>query len=272
MDRNRSIGLVVLILLIIVGIVFFLFMNPGQATNGNETKMGIYNNGTTWIHVLMAFENVTVINGTVNQSLGDQGPINIENTTSNNIKTTTFYVDAWLKPNENGSPVDNLTGKEVIDLSKIVGYGDQAVPNGVAFPTKIWISMYGPGINENAEPVNNMSFLIQGWSMNSTPPANPKLVTVKAVEPELYNFKFTNLHVNPLPSNINDNKLTIIQDPSSFATLLSQMGNDTQYISVEFVVVDSDFKLIIARNSLFNLGFNNTRSYGPNTISAIADH
>ena len=271
MNRNKIIGLVILIL-VIAGIIFFLFMNSQQANNGNETKMGIYNNGTTWIHVLMAFENVTVVNGTLNQSLGNQGPLVVNNTTSNNLKTTTFYVDAWLKPNENGASLDNLTGKEIIDLSDIVGYGNQAIPNGVAFPTKIWICLYGPGINESAKPVNNMSFLVQGWSMNSTSPANPKLVTVKALEPELYNFKFTDLHVNPLPSNINDNKLNVIQDPSTFATLLSQMGNDTQYISVEFIDVDSNFKLIIARNSLFNLGFNNTRSYGPNTISAIADH
>lgn len=272
MNRNRIIGLVILILLIIAGILFFLFMNPGPATNANETKMGIYNNGTTWIHVLMAFENVTVVNGTQNQSLGNQGPLVIQNATNNSLNTTTFYVDAWLKPNENGMSVDNLTGQATINLSEIVGYRNHPISNGVVFPTKMWICLYGPGINESAEPANNMSFLIQGWSMNSSPPANPKLVTVKAVEPELYNFKFTNVKVNPLPSNVNDNKLTIIQDPSTFATLLAGMGNDTRYINVEFIVVDSDFKLIIERNSLFNLGFNNTGSYGPNTISAIADH
>ena len=272
MNRNRLIGLIILILLIFAGILFFIFMNSEQTSNGNETKMGIYNNGTTWIHVLMAFENVTVVNGTLNQSLGDQGPLVIENATNDSLNTTTFYVDAWLKPNENGTSMDNLTGQTIINLSEVVGYGNHAIPNGVAFPTKIWICLYGPGINESAEPVNNMSFLIQGWSLNSTPPANPKLVTVKAVDPELYNFKFTNVKVNPLPSNVNDNKLTIIQDPSTFAALLSGMGNDTKYIDVQFVVVDSDFKLIIERNSLFNLGFNNTGNYGPNTISAIADH
>jgi hypothetical protein len=271
MNRNRTIGFIVIILLIIAGILFFIFMNPEPSATGNETKIGIYNNGTTWIHVLMAFENVTTINGTTNKSLGDQGPMVIDNGTAN-VNTTTFYVDAWLKPNQNETSVDRLTGKEIINLSEIVGYKNQAIPNGVSFPTKIWICLYGPGINESAEPVSNTSFLIQGWSMNSSSPANPKLVTVKAIDPELYNFEFPNRHVNPLPADITDNKLTIINDPSVFAAALSGMGNDTQYIDATFIDVDSDFKLIIEKNSLFNLGFNNTGDYGPNSLCAIADH
>lgn len=272
MNRDRKIGLTILLILILAGILFLIFMNQGPSSTGNETKMGIYNNGTTWMHVLMAFENVTVVNGTKNPSIGGQSPLLIENVTVNNISTTTFYVDAWFKPKENETSVDNLTGKAIINLSEIVGYGNQAVPNGVTFPTKIWICLYGSGINENNKPVSNMSFLIQGWSMNSNPPENSKLVTVKAIEPELYNFEFQNMQVNPLPSDINDNKLTIINNPSTFATILSGMGNNTQYINVKFVDVDSDFKLIIEKNSLFNLGFNNTGSYGPNSLCAVTDH
>jgi hypothetical protein len=282
MDRKKIVAIIILIL-ILAGILFFIFMKPSPTTSGNETKLGIYNNGTTWIHVLMAFENVTIINGTTNKSLGGQGPLLIENGSAKNMNITTFYVEAWLKPNENETSVDNLTGKEIIDLSNILGYGNQAIPNGATFPTKIWIGLYGPGINESAEPVNNMNFMMQGWSMNSSPPSNPRLVTVKAIDPELYSFQFQNIHVNPLPSGITDNELNIINDPSTFATLLSGMGNDTQYFDVTFVDVDSNFKLIIDRNSLLNFGSINTNpngsvtvtknnSYGPHTLCVLADH
>ncbi|MGB9980544.1 hypothetical protein [Methanobacterium sp.] len=244
MNRNRKIAIIIIILLILAGIIFFMFMKP-NSMSGNETKMEIYNNGTSWMHVLMAFENVTMKNGT----------------------KTTFYIDAWLKPG-NEATVDNLSGNALINLSDLLGYGNQAIPNGVKIPAKIWINIYRPNINESYNIKDNASFFIQGWSMNSTPPENPKLVTVKAMDPELYNFKFQNIQVNPLPSDITDNKLTISQDSSAFATSLAGMGNNTQFINVIFVDVDNDFKLIIDKNSLLNLGSMNSNPDGSTTIDA----
>lgn len=255
MDRKKKIGIIIL-LLIILGLLLLFLRGPfGPA--GNETKIQMSNNGTTWIHVVMAFENVT-FNGSTNQTLGGQTSINITNKGNNHLKTTTFYVDAWIKPN----------GTETINLSEILGYGNNAIPNGARFPTKIWLSAYAPGVNESAKPKDNMNFLIQGWSMSKTPPSNPKLVTVKAVEPELYNFEFQNVTVNPLPSDITENKMKITEDPTEFAKILAGMSDHVVYINVIFLDVDNDFKLIIERTSLLNLGPITTNPDGSSTINA----
>ncbi|MBI5680866.1 MAG: hypothetical protein HZC47_08240 [Methanobacterium sp.] len=268
-DRKKKIG-IILLLLIILGLLLLFFKGP-FGPSGNETKIQMSNNGTTWIHVVMAFENVT-FNGTTNQTLGGQTSINITNGTRTNLKTTTFYVDAWIKPN----------GTETINLSEILGFGSNAIPNGARFPTKIWLSAYAPGVNESAKPKDNMNFLIQGWSMSKTPPSNPKLVTVQAVEPELYNFEFQNVTVNLLPSDITDNKLTITEDPTQFAKILAGMSTNVLYLNVVFLDVDGDFKLIIDRVSLLNLGpittapngavtinARNPGTFGPNTLCVI---
>ncbi|MGB9937092.1 MAG: hypothetical protein ACPK7O_05180 [Methanobacterium sp.] len=145
MQRNIIIIAGVLIAVLVVGalaVTTFTNQNPSTAASPGATKLSFQNNGTTWLHMDVILENVTLKNGTVQ----------------------TFYNELWIKPN----------GTIVIDLSKLAGYGDTKLPAGTTLRILAWKGLFNNTTASNGELNLNM----QGWSGTLQPGANDPITNV----------------------------------------------------------------------------------------------
>lgn len=153
-----------------VALSSFMFKASDSGLNVTDvsvkgTKLSIHNNGTTWAVLDLIIENATLKNGSVE----------------------TFYGEVWIKP---------VNGTATIDLSKLLGYGNEKLPAGTTIRIISWKGLYNA-----STPIANQDLKLefQGWSNNLEP----------ASEDVIYNVSFRNVSVMQLPANITDNKVTI---------------------------------------------------------------
>jgi hypothetical protein len=132
--------------------------NPAAAANDKATKLDIKNNDSNnWAGVEWVF-NATPKNDTKNQ---------------------TWYLLAFVKPN------GNLT----IDLSNILGYGNQPLP-----AMTILVNSSSGVFNKTAGGTGNLSYDVQIWSKTQAPGSGvPKIRT-----------NYTNLPIGALPIETNN--------------------------------------------------------------------
>jgi len=140
MQRNTGIIIaIVIIAVVIVGVFAMMNMGPAQTNQitASGTKAAFKNNGTSWIHFVAVFENVTMKNGTVGN----------------------IYADVWLK--DNGGMVN-------MDLSNLAGYGNEALPAGTTISIKAWKNVLRP----EAGGIDDLRLQMQGWSNGQSPPTD----------------------------------------------------------------------------------------------------
>lgn len=196
MANNTLIVAIVLIVVIVAGAfaAITLMNNNGNqkqvnAVSAGATKLAFQNNGTTWLHMDVILENVTLKNGTLQ----------------------TFYNELWIKPN----------GTIVMDISNLAGYGDTKLPAGTTIRILAWKGLYNTTINETTSTLNlNM----QGWSNTLQPGANDTITNVllNSLKVQILpknltdNLIFTNTDVTKLhqmPGFISDNdQFTIYEE------------------------------------------------------------
>jgi hypothetical protein len=148
MANNTLIIAGVLIAVIVVGaLAATTLMNnngtPVNAVTAEATKLSFQNNGTTWLHMDVILENVTLKNGTLQTS----------------------YHELWIKPN----------GTIVMDLSNLAGYGAEKLPPGTNMRILAWKGLYNNTTATNGELNLNM----QGWSGTLQPGANDAITNVR---------------------------------------------------------------------------------------------
>jgi len=109
MDKKIVLGIILMVAVVMGGIAYANIPQTGsqQSTpvSGNATNVAFQNNATSWKHVVAAFD-VTKTDGTKKK----------------------VYSDLWIKPK----------GTANVDLSRALGYGNQALPKG----TKIKMNTY----------------------------------------------------------------------------------------------------------------------------------
>lgn len=140
MNKNIIFIALIVILVVIIGVAAYMMLTPGNPPSqvtAAGTKIGLYNNGSTWVHTVAVFENVTLKNGT----------------------TTNVYADAWTKPQD---------GKAVIDLSNAMGYGNEPLPANTKMSVKFWLDPVASSPNGSAVVTKT----IKGWSGTPEPSAN----------------------------------------------------------------------------------------------------
>ena len=200
-----------LVLIMVVGVVVMIAGAFAATSTDQEqdvpnittssTKVALYNNGSTWLHSDAIIENATLKNGTQQN----------------------FYVRTYLKP-ENGT----LT----LDLSNMLGYGDQKLPAGTTLKVLAWRGLFNP----TAGGTSTLDLKKQGWSS-----------TIDPVSTDLeYNMTMNNLHVNQLPANITDNNLTVSTDITQFHETVPDITNGLQPVYEEYLImVDENGKVTI---------------------------
>ena len=114
-----------------------VLQTPQSASQISEgaTKVTFYNNGNSWVHTVVVFENIPKKDG----------------------KKTNIYADIWLKPSKNGIP-----GTASVDLSKLAGYGNQPLPKGTKIKMNIWGNLLGP----NSGKTDNLKLKIANSPAN----------------------------------------------------------------------------------------------------------
>ncbi len=144
---NRIIVIVALVALIVVGAFALTTFNntqtPVTAADYKGTKLAFYNNGTTWLHMDVVLENVTMKNG----------------------KTKTFYSELYLKPQN---------GRIVMDLSKLAGYGNRQLPAGTTIRILAWKWLLNPA----AGGTGDLNLTMQGWSNTQFPGPNDEKLEI----------------------------------------------------------------------------------------------
>ncbi len=205
MANNTLIIAIVLIAVIVIGALaattLFKPNNPANATTTQGTKVSFQNNGTTWLHLDVIFENATLKNGT-NQ---------------------TFYSEMWIKPN----------GTTTIDLSQLLGYGDNKLPAGTTIRLLAWKNLFNNTTSANGA----LNLNLQGWS-GSLQPVSSDAIT---------NVMFSGMVVQKLPNGVRDSIYWIDNDMNK---LEQQQGfiddNDANWVyEEEILTVDSNGKVTI---------------------------
>lgn len=228
---NKSLLIIVVIAIIIVlGVLAAVtVMQPKgpqtTAAGDNATKLAFYNNGTTWLHLDVVFENVTLKNGT----------------------TQNFYAQIFLKPKN---------GTAIIDLSNITGYGNQKLPAGTNITILAWKGLFMPANSTSAEGnTSDLSLSMQGWSGTVQPGANDTI----------YNVFFPQLNVTQLPTisgnPITDDTVLINTNPNEVQFTPPISDNQNHVFEQEVVTIDPNGKVtitIIQAPTLCNLVANIT--------------
>jgi hypothetical protein len=167
MNKNILFIALIVILVAIIGVAAYMMLTPSaepSQVSEKGTKFAIHNNGTTWAHVDMIIENATLKNGTVQN----------------------FYIETWTKP---------VNGTVTIDLSKLLGYGNEKLPAGTTLRIVGWKGLY----NSTSTTNQNLNLKMEGWSNTINPLANNNLSDVLV----------NNLTVTKLPNNLTDNMVVI---------------------------------------------------------------
>ena len=149
MQKNNKIAVFLIILAIVGALLLTIFYGTqNQVTTGAQvaaaTKITYYNDGTTWVHMNVIYENVTLKNGGVQ----------------------TFYSDVYIKPKSSVT----------IDLSKLAGYGNEKLPPGTKINILTWKELVNGTVNA---PTATLEQRIQGWSNTLNPEPSDRYVIIK---------------------------------------------------------------------------------------------
>lgn len=174
MRKNLGLLAVLAVVIVVVAVSGCSNNNTTNNTTINEksTKLAIYNNGTTWMQIELV-GNATAKNGT----------------------NLTVYAEAFIKPN----------GTATIDLSQILGYGDQALPAGTTIRFQSWKGLFNP----TAGGEGTLNLTLQGWSNTLKPGTNDKTT----------NVTFTPVPIYQLPANINDTTVFLALNPTELSKI-----------------------------------------------------
>ncbi|MGF7119203.1 hypothetical protein [Methanobacterium oryzae] len=146
MQQNMIIGAIVLIALVVIGAFALTNSNNTQdtvtAAGDQATKLALYNNGSTWLHMDVVMENVTLKNGSVK----------------------TFYSELYIKPN----------GTITIDISNLAGYGNEKLPAGTTIRILAWKGLLNTTPNGTAD----LNLTMQGWSNTQLPGTDDKKLEI----------------------------------------------------------------------------------------------
>lgn len=189
---NKNLGLTILAVAIVaVALLGFFYYNNYNAPkiNDKSTKVAIYNNGTAWAQVILT-----------------------TNATTKNGSNITLWIDTYTKPN----------GNVTIDLSELLGYGNEPLPPGTTFRIQSWKGLY----NKTSGGVGTLNITFQGWSNTRYPTINDKST----------NVTFTPLNISTLPSNITDSIAYIATTPDEITKLQSIEKADEQPLYEEEVI------------------------------------
>lgn len=198
---KNKIGLLAILAVVIV-VVAVSGCNDNTKTNGtnanaiNEksTKVAIFNNGSTWAHVELD-ANATAKNGT-------------------NI---TIGADVFVKPN----------GNATIDLSQILGYGNEPLPAGTVIRVQSWKGLFNT--TGGGQGMLNISF--QGWSNTRYPSSTDKLT----------NVTYNPMNISTLPANITDSIVYLGTTPAEIANITSIDTSDEEPVyEEELITVNAD--------------------------------
>lgn len=143
MRKNLGLLAVLAVVIVVVAISGCSNNNNNQNINDKSTKLAITNNGTTWAHVEL-----------------------VGNATHKNGTNMTIWADTFIKPD------DNVT----IDLSDILGYGNEPLPPGTTIRFQSWKGLFNNTTGVGDENTLNITF--QGWSNNRYPTANDNMTNV----------------------------------------------------------------------------------------------
>jgi hypothetical protein len=110
----------------------------------------------------------------------------IENATLKNGTVQNFYIETWTKP---------VNGTVTIDLSKLLGYGNEKLPAGTTIRIVGWKGLYDTVSTKNQD----LNLKMEGWSNTINPLTNNNLSDVLV----------KNLTVAKLPNNLTDNMVVI---------------------------------------------------------------
>ena len=125
MDKRIVLAIILLAAVIMGGLAYANIpqttgSQQNTAVSGDATNVAFQNNGTSWKHVVAAFD-VTKTDGSKKK----------------------VYADLWIKPK----------GTANVDLSHILGYGNQALPKGTKIQMKTYkdpsVSQLPKGITDN---------------------------------------------------------------------------------------------------------------------------
>ena len=173
--------------------------NNNTSVNEKSTKLAIVNNGTTWAHVEM-----------------------VANATHKNGTNMTIWADTFIKPN------GNLT----IDLSQLLGYGNEPLPAGTTIRVQSWKGLF----NTTGGGVGSLNIGFEGWS-NTLYPTSNALIT---------NVTFNPLNISTLPSNITDSIAYVATTPEDLAKIQSIDTTDQEPLfEEELIVVNADGSVTI---------------------------
>ena len=139
--NNRQVVAILIIILALLSAVYIStqyqssnLSTPNQTVVEGATKLTYSNDGDTWVHQNVIYENVPLKNGSLQ----------------------TFYSDMYIQP---GSSV-------TVDLSHIAGYGNQPLPAGTSINILSWKEL----VNETiSDPTADLEMRMQGWSKTLKP-------------------------------------------------------------------------------------------------------
>lgn len=150
MDKKIVLAIILMVAVVMGGIAYANIPQTGSQQNtaisGNATNVAFQNNGTSWKHVVAAFD-VTKIDGSKKK----------------------VFADLWIKPK----------GTANVDLSHSLGYGNQALPKGTKIQMKTYkdpnvpVSQLPNGIRDNkvtttSDPTLGGQFLASITAISST--------------------------------------------------------------------------------------------------------
>ena len=168
--------------------------NNANAINEKSTKLALTNNGTTWLQVEMV-ANVTAKNGT----------------------NMTVYAEAFMKPN----------GTATIDLSQLLGYGNEPLPAGTTIRVQSWKGLFDTAAG--GEGAINLN--LQGWSNTLKPGAKDNST----------NINFSPVPIYQLPANINDTVVFLATTPEELAKIAPyDTAEQEPVFEEELITVNAD--------------------------------
>ena len=228
MRKNINVA-AALIILIIAGalLLTFYYGTQNQVTiTGTPvaaaTKITYYNDGTTWVHMNVIYENVTLKNGGVQ----------------------TFYSDVYIKPKSSVT----------VDLSKLAGYGNEKLPAGTKINILTWKELLNGTVNA---PTATLEQRMQGWSNTINPQPDDRYVIIKYPGLTIYNLpdfiKDNNMYIG---TDINKLQLFLKDNPSVHEQILLMVDSNgkVKMIFVEIpelchVVIIDPFKTMLMKTT-----------------------
>lgn len=214
MADNKIIIAIILAIVIVAGILAaVMFMQPqgpqNVTTEDTATKLAFYNNGTTWLHLDVVMENVTLKNGT----------------------TQNFYAQIFLKPSN---------GTAVIDLSNLTGYGKEKLPAGTNITILAWKGLLMPANTTLIGSTADLNLNMQGWSNTGQPGTDDAIVNV--FFPQLNITQLPTISGNP----ITDDTVIIKTVANDFTEIVPAVfGGQEPIFEQEVLTVDQNGKVTI---------------------------